>query len=164
MSGFVKKAIGYSLTGSKLEQCLFIWIGDGANDKSTFINVIKKPLGLYGSNAASQTLVANDGNSIGHDLVNLIGIRLITVSETEEGQSSAEAKIKQMTGADRLKRRPLYGTHIQFNIIGKLYLATISLPQINNTDHVIRCRIKANPFSRTFSVEGQDKNLIEKLL
>jgi len=69
-----------------------------------------------------------------------------------------------MTGGDRLKGRPLYGTHIQFNIIGKLWLATNSLPQINNTDHGIWRRIKAIPFNRTFSVEEQDKNLIEKLL
>ena len=68
-----------------------------------------------GSTAASHTLIANGGNSIGDDLVDLIGARLITVSETEEGQSLAEAKIKQMTGGDRLKGRPLYGTHIQFN-------------------------------------------------
>ena len=100
---FVQRAIGYSLTGSTSEQCLFIMIGDGANGKSTFINVINKLLGLYGTTAASQTLIANGGNSIGDDLVDLIGARLITVSETEEGQSLAEAKIKQMTGGDRLK-------------------------------------------------------------
>ena len=116
------------------------------------------------SYAASQTLIANGGNSIGDDLVDLIGARLITVSETEEGQSLAEAKIKQMTGGDRLKGRPLYGSHIQFNIIGKLWLATNSLPQINNTDHGIWRRIKAIPFNRTFSAEEQDKNLSDKLL
>ena len=162
--GFVQRAIGYSLTGSTSEQCLFIMIGDGANGKSTFINVINKLLGLYGSTAASQTLIANGGNSIGDDLVDLIGARLITVSETEEGQSLAEAKIKQMTGGDRLKGRPLYGTHIQFNIIGKLWLATNSLPQINNTDHGIWRRIKAIPFIRTFSSEEQDKTLGDKLI
>ena len=162
--GFVQRAIGYSLTGSTSEQCLFIMIGDGANGKSTFINVINKLLGLYGSTAASQTLIANGGNSIGDDLVDLIGARLITVSETEEGQSLAEAKIKQMTGGDRLKGRPLYGTHIQFNIIGKLWLATNSLPQINNTDHGIWRRIKAIPFNRTFSAEEQDKTLGDKLI
>ena len=162
--GFVQRAIGYSLTGSTSEQCLFIMIGDGANGKSTFINVINKLLGLYGSTAASQTLIANGGNSIGDDLVDLIGARLITVSETEEGQSLAEAKIKQMTGGDRLKGRPLYGTHIQFNIIGKLWLATNSLPQINNTDHGIWRRIKAIPFNRTFSADEQDKTLGDKLI
>jgi len=161
--GFVQRAIGYSLTGSTSEQCLFIMIGDGANGKSTFINVINTLLGLYGSTAASQTLIANGGNSIGDDLVDLIGARMITVSETEEGQSLAEAKIKQMTGGDRLKGRPLYGTHIQFNIIGKLWLATNSLPQINNTDHGIWRRIKAIPFNRTFSAAEQDKTLGDKL-
>jgi hypothetical protein len=74
-------------------------------------------------------LIANGGNSIGDDLVDLIGARLITVSETEEGQSLAEAKIKQMTGGDRLKGRPLYGTHIQFNIIGSCGWRQIVCPR-----------------------------------
>ncbi|MDC1095507.1 phage/plasmid primase, P4 family [Planktomarina temperata] len=161
---FVQQAIGYSLTGSTSEQCLFIMIGDGANGKSTFINVINRLLGSYGTTAASQTLIANGGGSIGDDLVDLIGARLITVSETEEGQSLAEAKIKQMTGGDTLKGRPLYGTYIQFNIIGKLWLATNSLPQINNTDHGIWRRIKAIPFNRTFTAKEQDKHLSDKLM
>jgi putative DNA primase/helicase len=161
---FVQQAVGYSLTGSTSEQCLFIMIGDGANGKSTFINVINKLLGSYGTTAASHTLIANGGGSIGDDLVDLIGARLITVSETEEGQSLAEAKIKQMTGGDTLKARPLYGTFVEFSIIGKLWLATNSLPQINNTDHGIWRRIKAIPFNRTFEAKEQDKNLSDKLM
>jgi len=161
---FVQQAVGYSLTGSTSEQCLFIMIGDGANGKSTFINVINKLLGSYGTTAASHTLIANGGGSIGDDLVDLIGARLITVSETEEGQSLAEAKIKQMTGGDTLKARPLYGTFVEFSIIGKLWLATNSLPQINNTDHGIWRRIKAIPFNRTFMAKEQDKNLSDKLM
>ena len=161
--GFVQKAIGYSLTGSTSEQCMFIMIGDGANGKSTFINVINKLLGTYGTTAASQTLVANGGSTIGDDLVDLVGARLITVSETEEGQSLAEAKIKQMTGGDTLKGRPLYGKHVEFSIQGKLWLATNSLPQINNSDHGIWRRIMAIPFNRTFTAEEQDKELISKL-
>ena len=101
---------------------------------------------------------------LGDDLVDLIGARLITVSETEEGQSLAEAKIKQMTGGDTLKGRPLYGTYVQFSIIGKLWLATNSLPQINNTDHGIWRRIKAIPFNRTFTAKEQDKHLSDKLM
>ena len=143
---------------------MFIMIGGGANGKSTFINVINALIGTYGSTAAAQTLIANGGNSINDDLVDLIGARLITVSETEEGQSLAEAKIKQMTGGDRLKGRPLYGTHIQFNIIGKLWLATNSLPQINNSDHGIWRRIVAIPFNHTFKADEQDKGLKGKLL
>jgi putative DNA primase/helicase len=161
---FVRRAVGYSLTGSTAEQCMFIMIGDGANGKSTFINVVNHLLGSYGTTAAAQTLVAQGGTSIGDDLVDLAGSRLITVSETEEGQSLAEAKIKQMTGGDTLKGRPLYGSYVEFKIIGKLWLATNSLPHINNSDHGIWRRIMAIPFNRTFSAAEQDKALQPKLM
>ena len=160
---YVKRAIGYSLTGSTSEQCLFIFIGDGANGKSTFVNVISKLLGDYSKAAAAQTLVAKGSTSVGDDLVDLVGARLIPVSETEEGEALAEAKIKQMTGGDILKARPLYGKYIQFEIIGKILLATNSLPSINNTDHGIWRRIQAIPFNRTFTAEQQDKDLGSKL-
>ena len=126
--------------------------------------MINKLLGTYGTTAAAQTLIANGGNSIGDDLVDLVGARLISVSETEEGQSLAEAKIKQMTGGDTLKGRPLYGNYVEFTIQGKLWLATNSLPQINNSDHGIWRRITAIPFNRTFSASEQDKGLTGKLL
>ena len=161
---FVRRAIGYSLTGSTAEQCMFIMIGNGANGKSTFINVINQLLGTYGTTAAAHTLVANGGSSIGDDLVDLEGARLISVSETEEGQALAEAKIKQMTGGDRLKGRHLYGRYSTFTILGKLWLATNSLPHINNSDHGIWRRIMAIPFNRTFSAEEQDKTLQSKLM
>ena len=161
---YVQRAIGYSLTGSTAEQCLFILIGDGANGKSTFINVINKMLGDYSKSAASQTLIAKGSSSVGDDLVDLRGARLISVSETETGEALAEAKIKQMTGGDVLKGRPLYGSWLEFSIIGKILLATNSLPQINNTDHGIWRRIKAIPFNRTFAAEEQDKHLSEKLM
>ena len=160
---YVQRAIGYSLTGSTAEQCLFILIGDGANGKSTFVNVISKLLGDYSKAAASQTLVAKGSTSVGDDLVDLVGARFISVSETEEGEALAEAKIKQMTGGDVLKARPLYGKYIQFEIIGKILLATNSLPSINNTDHGIWRRIQAIPFNRTFTAEEQDKDLGSKL-
>ena len=153
---YVQRAIGYSLTGSTSEQCLFILIGDGANGKSTFVNVINKLLGDYSKAASSQTLVAKGSSSIGDDLVDLVSARLISVSETEAGEALAEAKIKQMTGGDVLKGRPLYGSWLEFSIIGEIFLATNSLPQINNTDHGIWRRIQAIPFNRTFSAEQQE--------
>ena len=78
------------------------------------------------------------------------------MSETEKGEALAEAKIKQMTGGDVLKARPLYGKYIQFEIIGKILLATNSLPSINNTDHGIWRQIHAILFSRTLTAEEQN--------
>ena len=99
---------------------MFILIGDGANGKSTFVNVINKLLGVYSKAASSKTLVAKGSSSIGDDLVDLVSARLISVSETEAGEALAEAKIKQMTGGDVLKGRPLYGSWLEFSIIDRL--------------------------------------------
>ena len=67
-------------------------------------------------------------------------------------------KTKQMTGGEVLKARPLYGKYIQFQIIGKILLATNSLPSINGTDHGIWRRIQAIRFNRTFTAEEQGLN------
>ena len=47
--------------------------------------------------------------------------------------------------------------------LGMIFLATNSLPQINNTDNGIWRRIHAIPFTRTFTAEQQDKDLGIKL-
>ena len=95
---YVQRVTGYCLTGSTSEQCLFILIGDGANRKSTFVNVINKLLDDYLKAASSQTLVAKGSSSIGDDLVGLAGARLISVNETGTGEALAEAKISGRPG------------------------------------------------------------------
>ena len=86
------------------------------------------------------------------------------ISETETGEALADANIKQMIGRDVPKGRPLYGSGLEFNIIGRILLATNSLPQINNTDHGIWHRIQAISFNCTFTAEQQDKDIGSKLI
>ena len=42
------------------------------------------------------------------------------ISETEIGEALADANIKQMIGRDVPKGRPLYGSGLEFNIIGRI--------------------------------------------
>ena len=44
---YFQRANGYSLSGSTKKPCLFILIGDGANGKFNFVNMIDKLLGDY---------------------------------------------------------------------------------------------------------------------
>jgi len=44
---FIRRAVGFSLSGSVSEQCLFILIGTGANGKSTFLKVLQTVFGGY---------------------------------------------------------------------------------------------------------------------
>ena len=160
---FVQRAVGYSLTGSTAEQCFFILNGDGANGKSTFVNILAKLMGGYSKAAPEQTLLANQRSGVGDDLVYLSGSRFISVSELDQGQSLAEAKIKRITGGDEVTGRALHGVYHRQNMIGKIFLATNSLPEVKGRDHGIFRRFQIIPFNRTFAPEEQDGSLPAKL-
>lgn len=160
---FVQRAVGYSLTGSTAEQCFFILNGDGANGKSTFVNILAKLMGGYAKAAPEQTLLANQRSGVGDDLVYLSGSRFISVSELDQGQALAEAKIKRITGGDEVTGRALFGTYHRQKMIGKIFLATNSLPEVKGRDHGIFRRFQIIPFNRTFAPEEQDGSLPAKL-
>lgn len=160
---FIQRVVGYSLTGSNEEQCLFILNGDGANGKSTLINILSKLLGQYSRTAASHTLMANQREGVGDDLVHLVGGRMISVSETDRDVPLAEAKLKRLTGGDDITARALFGTYFTFNNQGKIFLATNNLPKVNGRDHGIFRRINIIPFGRQFEAYEQDKTLPEML-
>ncbi|WP_246776941.1 hypothetical protein [Microvirga sp. VF16] len=78
------------------------------------LNVLNRILGDYAKVADMSTFVATKSDRHSTDLAMLRGARLVTASETEEGQHWAEAKIKRMTGGDEItacccNRRVLFG-------------------------------------------------------
>src|SRR5262249_38036447 len=56
---YLRKAIGYTLTGVTSEQVLFFAYGkSGNNGKSTLLNLIRDMLGEYGVHSPTETLLA----------------------------------------------------------------------------------------------------------
>ena len=47
---YVRKIIGYCLTGYTREQCYFVFYGSGSNGKSTLLNVLRELLGSFVKN------------------------------------------------------------------------------------------------------------------
>ena len=160
---FIQRVFGYCLTASVDEQCFFIMNGDGANGKSTLLNLFSKLLGSYAKTAAEHTLLANQRVGVGDDLEYLVGSRLITVPETDAKHSLAEAKLKRMTGGDEIAGRALYSSYENFKITGKIVVPTNILPQVSGRDHGIFRRFQIIPFTRTFEPHEQDRSLPQKL-
>jgi putative DNA primase/helicase len=161
---FVQKAVGYSLTGSTQEQCLFILYGTGANGKSTFLNVVSTMLGKYASHTPTETLLVNRSDGVRNDLARLQGARFVTAVEAEGGRRLAEAQVKQLTGGDKVTARYLYQEHFEFYPTFKIWLAVNHKPTIQGTDHAIWRRIRLIPFTVTIPEPERDKRLMEKLL
>ncbi len=162
---FLQAAVGYSLTGSLSEQCLFILFGTGANGKSTFVETIRAALGPYAVNADASILMGSDrANRIGHDLVRLKGARFVSCPETMRDRPLDEPTVKQITGGDRITARELYQKSIEFTMEGKVWLATNCLPTVTGSDWGIWRRLKRIDFGERIEEWERDDSLSEKLL
>lgn len=165
MIKFMQKAIGYTLTGSIREQCLFICYGEGSNGKSVLLDIVSRLLGDYSSNAQVESIIERKFGSGGYtsDLARLKGARFVTTGENSEGSKLNEGLIKQLTGGEKITARFLYGTEFEFYPNFKLWLATNHKPIIRGTDNGIWRRIMAIPFNYKVPEGKRDKNLIFKL-
>jgi putative DNA primase/helicase len=162
---FLQRWGGYCLTGDTGEQKFVIGHGPGANGKSTFVEVLAAAMGDYAAHTPVETLMrSRNGSSASNDLARLRGARLVTASETEAGQYLAEAKVKQLTGGDRITARFLYGEFFEFLPEFKLFISANHRPRIQGTDEAIWRRIVLVPFSVTIPKEQRDPNLKSKLL
>ena len=161
--GFLRRAVGYSLTGDTREQVFFICYGTGANGKSTFLEALSAALGDYAQKTPTETLLTKRGGGIPNDVARLRGARLVTAVEAEEGRHMAESLVKQMTGGDTVAARFLHQEFFEFAPAFKLWLATNHKPIIRGTDYAIWRRIRLIPFTVTIPDAEQDHGLGEKL-
>ncbi|MDR1706200.1 MAG: DUF5906 domain-containing protein [Clostridiales bacterium] len=164
MIRFMQKAIGYSITGSTKEDCIFFCYGTGRNGKSTFLNVLSEILGEYAINVQPETIMAKP-NASGHtsDIARLKGARFVTVPEPSEGARLNEGLVKQMTGGDSLTASRKYENEFEFKPEFKLWMPTNYKPKIYGTDVGIWARIRLIPFTVRISDDKMDKNLRQKL-
>ena len=162
--GFLQRAIGYSLTGSTRAQVMFILYGEGSNGKSTFLETVHHLLGDYAQQSDSSTFAVQQNQGPRNDVARLVGSRLVSAVETEEGQRLSEVLVKQVTGGDTVTARFLHQEFFQFKPEFKLFLATNHKPQIWGTDHAIWRRIRLVPFTVKIPDEEQDEQLPDKLL
>lgn len=159
---FIARAVGYSLTGSTREQCLFTCYGVGANGKSTFLNVIRRLAGDYGANTPFSTFELTSRSAIPNDVAALAGRRLVTASETSESARLNEARLKALTGGDEVTARFLHGEFFSYRPIAKFWLAVNHKPRVTDDSHGWWRRVRLIPFNRAFEADG-DPDLAGKL-
>lgn len=161
---YVKKAVGYSFTGSTEEQCMFLLLGNGRNGKSVFINTIRNIAGSYAKQMSVDSIIAkNSGSNANSDIARLENTRLVTSSEINEGSRLDESLVKQLTGGDKILARYLYGSEFEYNPKFKIWMATNHLPIIRGTDDGIWRRLKIIPFNVQIPKSKVDKQLEHKL-
>ena len=145
---FLQQWGGYSLTGETCEHALVFGFGNGKNGKSVWLNTHTGILNDYSATAAMDTFTASKSDRHPTDLAMLRGARLVTASETEEGRSWAESRIKQMTGGDPISARFMHRDFFTFRPSFKLTIIGNHKPALRNVDDAARRRFNLVPFNR----------------
>lgn len=147
VEGYLRRLAGYALTGSTREHsCTFLY-GPGGNGKGTFLNTLTRAFGTYADVAAMETFAAAKGDKHPADLASLVGRRLVTAQETQEGRAWDESRLKAATGGDPIKARFLFGQPFTFKPQFTLVFAGNHRPTILNLDAAWRRRLHMVPFT-----------------
>ena len=165
---YVQRAIGYSLTGSTAEQCIFYEHGAGDNGKSTFIEAIGGVIGEDYMIPVDKEAVLhadkNKGRGATPELVQLRGKRLGYISENDDDRVLDEGRIKALSGSGKTNARDLYESNAVFVNTTKIWFDLNTLPKFNGVDDGIARRPRVIPFDWRVPPERKDRRLPEKLL
>lgn len=161
---FVKRAVGYTLTGSTREDMLFILHGSGSNGKSTFIETIADMLGTYAKTIQPETIMQKEkSGALNTEIASICGARLVKTSEIDEGKRLSESLVKQLTGGDKISTRFLFGRDFEYEPTYKVWISTNHKPKIYGNDNGIWRRICLIPFEVTITDDKKDTDLDKKL-
>ncbi|TAL86441.1 MAG: hypothetical protein EPN74_04670 [Rhodanobacter sp.] len=114
---WLRRLVGYWLTGHTTEQSFTVFHGIGANGKTVFTETIRKLLGSYSLSADFGTFTVKDKgvDAIRNDIARLDKVRLVVASEGPEGARLDEDLVKRITGGEQLTARFLHREYFNFN-------------------------------------------------
>jgi putative DNA primase/helicase len=161
--GFLQRFLGYCMTGHVHEHVLVFLYGTGSNGKSVFTSTVAGIFGDYAITAPMEMFVESRFDRHPTEIAQLMGVRLVIAQETQKGRRWDEAKIKNLTGGDRLSARFMRGDFFHFKPSHKLMIAGNHRPSLRNVDEAIKRRILLVPFTVTIPASERDKDLGEKL-
>jgi putative DNA primase/helicase len=160
---FLKRFLGYCLTGFVHEHVLVFLFGTGGNGKGVFMSTVAGVFGDYAITAPMEMFLASNVDRHPTEIARLKGARLVVAQETQKGRRWDEAKIKNLTGGDPLTGRFMRGDFFDFKPTHKLMIAGNHKPSLRGVDEAIRRRFLLVPFTVTIPLAERDHLLPEKL-
>jgi|GEM_PF-2288989 P4 family phage/plasmid primase-like protien len=166
MTRYIQQLFGSCFIAGNDGHILPIFYGSGRNGKTTLIEIISGVFGSYLEVTPIETFLDKafqKGAGDPHpEIMALQGARLVTASESRDGDSLNEALVKRLTGGDKLSARGLREKNMttfrpQFTPI----LSTNHLPQIKGDSSAIWERLLPIPFNNRFVGKDKIENIRE---
>ncbi len=164
MVAYLQKILGLCLTGCPNVQELYIFHGQGANGKSTLLDLVMWLLESFASPAPESLLVTKKyGSEHPTELAMLQGKRLVVASETESSSDLRLQLVKRLTGDAMITARVMRGDFFEFLRTHKMILMSNNKPNISEQTEAAWRRIRLVPFDVVISAEERDPLLLDKL-
>jgi putative DNA primase/helicase len=145
MREFLRRIMGYSVTGDTSEQAFFIHQGLGGDGKSTMIGAVRRIVGDYAVTSDVKTFLdtgQRSGSDASSDVARLAGeTRMVCTAEPPRGAKLNEAMIKSFTGGAPLAARRLRQDQFEFMPKGKVQMECNTRPVIKGDDEGIWRRV-----------------------
>ena len=162
MIAFVRRWLGYCLTGKTSEHSLVYLFGTGRNGKGTIVEAIISLVGEYGY-AAPVELLMEGKERHPVELAMLRGKRLVSCSEPRQGAHWDDGRIRWLTGGDTITARRMGENLSSFIPSHKLIVMGNHKPQLRSVDEAIKARFNILDFELTIPPEERDPDFGDKL-
>lgn len=136
-----------------------IWVGEGSNGKSTWIDVIKKTLGdEKAKNYEVKILLERKFDSLGTtpELAHFEGAYAMFGIEVDPGKRFQSGIIKNLTGGDDITINPKYQHERDIKATWQLIFACNDLPTFDGNDPALINRMVILPFRMRYYKDADD--------
>ncbi|MCI0677002.1 MAG: phage/plasmid primase, P4 family [Phycisphaerales bacterium] len=161
--GFMKRVLGYSLTGSTKEHSLIFCWGEGGNGKGVLLNTVTRILGDYAGVAPADMFLASYSDRHPTDMAMMRGKRLVIAQKVPPGKAWDESKIKSLTAGDPVQARFMRCDPFEYTPQFTLIIAGNNKSSFADVDQAIRRRVMLVPFLQNITGDEVDKDLPAKL-
>lgn len=160
---YVLRLFGSCLAGGNPEHVFPFFWGEGANGKSTLLNLMRRMFGEYGQTLSAHALLNKRSGAATNDIADLRGIRLAICTELPSNANVDTTLLKSVSGGDNLRGRRLHQNNVEFTPEALMIAATNSKPNLPVTDDAIWRRVHLVPFKYVVAPAQRDPELPLKL-
>jgi P4 family phage/plasmid primase-like protien len=161
---YIQELLGIALVGEVRWHVLPVFVGVGANGKSTLLEIASKILGNYARTMPENFLLDTNSQQHSTEIANLRGVRFAVASETRPDGKFNESRIKMLTGGDTISARKLYKDFFDFRPSHTLFLALNHLPSVRSGGAGFWRRLRKIDFKYQVPPEKQRQGLSDDIV